>query len=154
MDGAVSEFVEKIGRYFEQQGLARSTGRVLGLLMLADEPLSLDTISQRLDISKASVSLGTRVLEAGQMVDRVTKRGDRRTYYQLAVEAWPRLFRQKNKTMNYLADLAAEGRRLVDGDSKAAVRLQLMEDFTRYLGDELDKALSQWPERQRAKERG
>jgi hypothetical protein len=46
-------FVESMGRYLGQYGLSRIGGRLLGLLMIAEEPLSLDDMATTLSVSRA-----------------------------------------------------------------------------------------------------
>src|SRR5215471_6211969 len=45
-------FVEGMGRYFEQFGISRIGGRILGFLMLAEEPVSLDDMATTLSVSR------------------------------------------------------------------------------------------------------
>src|SRR5436309_4951811 len=90
-DGLPTEktrFVEGMGRYFEQFGLSRIGGRVLGLLMLAEEPLSLDDMATTLSVSRASISTNIRLATASGLAELVTKPGDRRDYYLFTDDAW------------------------------------------------------------------
>ena len=48
-------FIEGMGMYFENQGIPRIGGRILGLLMVAHEPLSADAIARILKVSRASI---------------------------------------------------------------------------------------------------
>ncbi|MCK5448733.1 MAG: MarR family transcriptional regulator, partial [Gemmatimonadetes bacterium] len=57
------QFIERMGLAVERMGLTRTFGRLFGLLMVADRPLSLDEIVERLDVSKASVSTNARACE-------------------------------------------------------------------------------------------
>ena len=77
----LSRFIEGMGMYFENQGIPRIGGRILGLLMLAHSPLSAEDIASILSISRASVSTNFRLLLASGLVEKVTLRGDRSTYY-------------------------------------------------------------------------
>lgn len=77
-------FIERMGQHFEEDGLPRIAGRLLGHLMLVTEPQSLDGLAESLRVSKASVSNNTRLLESMGALERVTRPGDRRDYYQVA----------------------------------------------------------------------
>lgn len=142
------QYIEKYGTYFEAQGLPLSAGRVIGLLMVTEEPLTLDDIAERLEISKTSASTGTRLLESAAIVRRVTVRGQRRIHYTMAGDMWPEMFRQKIQTFTYLADLAAEGQAVVEADHQEVQgRLTSMEEFYRFLAAEMEMAVNRWVQR-------
>ncbi len=67
-------------------GLPRSLGEIYGLLFIVAEPLSLDDLVRLLGISKGSASQGLRTLRALGAVRETGKSGERRTYYEPAVE--------------------------------------------------------------------
>jgi len=67
-------------------GLPRSIGEIYGLLFISPEPLSLDDLVQRLGISKGSVSQGLRALKGLGAVREAAGDGERRTYYEPAIE--------------------------------------------------------------------
>ncbi len=69
-------------------GLPRSIGEIYGLLFISREPLSLDDLVQRLEISKGSASQGLRMLKSLGAVREANGNGgtERRTYYDPAVE--------------------------------------------------------------------
>ena len=67
-------------------GLPRSLGEIYGLLFISKEPLSLDDLVRLLGISKGSVSQGLRTLRTLGAVREATNNGDRRTYYEPAVD--------------------------------------------------------------------
>ncbi len=83
------QFIERMGLAVERMGLTRTFGRLFGLLMVADRPLSLDEIVERLDVSKASVSTNARACEELGLARRVGVRGDRRDYYEIAPRGTP-----------------------------------------------------------------
>lgn len=69
-------------------GLPRSIGEIYGLLFISREPLSLDDLVFRLNISKGSASQGLRMLKSLGAVREANGNGgaERRTYYEPAVE--------------------------------------------------------------------
>jgi DNA-binding transcriptional regulator GbsR (MarR family) len=48
----LSAFIESLGRYFENYGIPRIGGRILGLLLIAHAPLSAELISKVLKIRR------------------------------------------------------------------------------------------------------
>ena len=77
----LSRFVEGMGMYFENQGIPRIGGRMLGLLMIAHRPLSAEDLAAILKVSRASLSTNFRSLLLSGLVDKVTLYGDRTTYF-------------------------------------------------------------------------
>lgn len=67
-------------------GLPRSLGEIYGLLFISPIPLSLDDLVRQLGISKGSASQGLRTLRALGAVRESAGNGERRTYYEPAVE--------------------------------------------------------------------
>lgn len=67
-----TEFVDRMGLFFETIGGARTMGRVYGWLMICDPPeQSLTELAVSLSASKASVSTVARQLHEAGMVDRL-----------------------------------------------------------------------------------
>ncbi len=69
-------------------GLPKSIGEIYGLLYISAQPLSLDDLVERLQISKGSASQGLRMLKSLGAVREAQPNGqaERRTYYEPAVE--------------------------------------------------------------------
>lgn len=82
MNAAMWEMIEAGGRTAQSFGLSRLFGQIYMLLYLSSKPLSLDELAQHLGVSKASVSIASRKLEAWGAVKKVWVRGDRRDFYE------------------------------------------------------------------------
>ena len=80
------EMIEAGGRLAQTLGMPRSLGQIYGLLYLATEPLALDGIAEMLQISKASVSTGTRQLASFGAIRQVWVQGERRDYYEAVAD--------------------------------------------------------------------
>ena len=78
---ALSGFIEAMGMYFEDQGIPRIGGRMLGLLMIAHWPLTAQDIAAILGISRGSVSTNFRLLLTSGLAEKAAMPGDRTTYY-------------------------------------------------------------------------
>jgi DNA-binding transcriptional regulator GbsR (MarR family) len=81
---ARTRLVETGGRTSQDFGLGRIVGQVLVFLYLQPAECSLDTLEQELGLSKASVSVAARQLEALGLVSRVWVKGERKKYYRSA----------------------------------------------------------------------
>jgi DNA-binding MarR family transcriptional regulator len=109
LDPADERYIERVGRLFEADGAPRIAGRMLGLMMLASDPLSLEEISERLRVSKASASTNARQLETWGVLERATRPGDRRDYYRMADDLGARLVEARLERMRKVEALLEEG---------------------------------------------
>ena len=76
------EFIRITGELGAGLGLNRSIGQIYGLLYMSDAPLSLDTITTTLKMSKGSVSLNIRELEKWEAVRKIWVNGTRKDFYE------------------------------------------------------------------------
>ena len=83
-----NDVIHTIGEKAEKFGFSRIAGQLEGLLFLSPQPLSLDEMARRLEVSKASVSTNIRLLERWKLVRRVFNRGDWKNYYELRGRLW------------------------------------------------------------------
>lgn len=82
LDEAIWQMIEAGGRTAQSFGVSKLLGQIYMLLYLKNKPLSLSQIVHELKVSKASVSIACRQLDAFGAVRRVTQRGDRRDFYE------------------------------------------------------------------------
>lgn len=139
------EFVERMGRALEAEGLPRIAGRLFGFLMLREGPYSLDGLADALQVSKASVSTNGRLLERGGIVERTGRPGDRRDYYRLAPDAPDRTFeaaRERTRAMRELLEGSASS--LPPDLEVGRRRLERMAGLYGFLEDELASMLERW----------
>ena len=82
--------LDGLGQLADYFGFSSVMGQLFGTLLLSAEPLSLDDMTSRLGMSKASVSTNMRSLERMGMVRQVWVRGGsgRRKYYQAETDFW------------------------------------------------------------------
>jgi predicted transcriptional regulator len=73
---------DDIGHAYARYGLALTVGRVFGLLLASDQPLSLDEIAEQLGVSKSGASVAARDLERSGIVRRLGTAGSRRVVYE------------------------------------------------------------------------
>ncbi len=105
-----SEIIEKTGLLFEQFGMTRMSGRILGYLMVNDEPqVSFDEFTRELGASKSTISTNLRVLLQMVYIRQVTLHGDRKTYYTLNNElSWTDNIKARSGTIVVFLNLFSQ----------------------------------------------
>jgi DNA-binding transcriptional regulator GbsR (MarR family) len=128
-------FIERMGAALESQGLPRHAGRIFALLMLADEPLTLEEIAEELRISSGSASSNTRLLESLDIVERFTPRGERRVRHRVHEVPLPRLLSGTIGRLGKLTSTIREARTQLNSNRRTTVkRLKGMEEaFERFM---------------------
>ena len=67
-------------------GMPKSIGEIYGLLFVSPHPQPLDTLCQRLNMSKGSASQGLKMLRAFGAVKALYQPGDRRDHFTAEIE--------------------------------------------------------------------
>ncbi len=82
--------LDGLGQLLYYFGFSKVMGQLYGALLLSDKPLCLDDLVERLDISKASVSMNLRSIENLGMVRQVWVKGSsgRRKFYEAETDFW------------------------------------------------------------------
>jgi DNA-binding transcriptional regulator GbsR (MarR family) len=109
-------FIEDIGLYFEQMGLPRMAGRILGALLISDPPSqSITDLGDRLHASKSSISIMARLLMERGLIERVASPIPRRDYYRFKPGGWSIYMRQWLGLMSGLHQITERGLALMAG---------------------------------------
>ncbi len=135
MDQQTQQIVERMGLHFEQDGLPRIAGRLLGYLLLSAEPKSLDELAEALRVSKSSVSTDARLLERMGTVERVAQLGDRRDFYRIACDLPERIGALWAERLKQMAGLLSDALGAPAAESESVQRrlsrgLRMMEVLT------------------------
>lgn len=140
----VRHFIEDISLYFEQMGLPRMAGRVLGVLLISDPPAqSLTDLSELLQASKSSISTTTRLLTEMGLIERAASPRPRQVYFQFKPGGWVIFIRQRLKLWASLHQIAERGLELLaDRDPSLRERLQEAHDMFSAIEEELPALLA------------
>ncbi|MEW5929949.1 MAG: MarR family transcriptional regulator [Gemmatimonadota bacterium] len=145
MHPAVQEFVERMGRMMEADGLPRSAGRIFGFLLLAEAPFSLDELAEKLRVSKASVSTNARLLEQAGLLERSSAPGDRRDFYQMRPDAWEQMLRVARRRWETMQAALEDGEASLPPEMGVARgRLAEAARFHAFLLGEGESLLARW----------
>jgi DNA-binding transcriptional regulator GbsR (MarR family) len=120
-------FIEDIGLFFEQMGLPRMGGRILGVLLISDPAVqSLTELAEALQASKSAISSATRLLLEAELIERVPGPAARQEYYRFRNGSWVTFMRQRLEVMTDLHQITERGLELIK-DKPVALRERLME---------------------------
>jgi DNA-binding transcriptional regulator GbsR (MarR family) len=124
-------FIEDIGLFFEQMGMPRMAGRILGVLLIADPPAqSITDIAATLIASKSSVSTMARLLVEDGLIERVAAPVPRRDYYRFKPGGWILYMRRWLSLMSELHRITERGMLLLaDKPPEMQQRLQEAHDL-------------------------
>ncbi len=118
-------FVEDTGLFFEQMGLPRMAGRILGVLLISDpEAQSIPDLAQSLTASKSAISSITRLLTEVGLIERVASPIPRRVYYHFKPGGWIQYLRHWIELMSELHQITERGLSLMQ-DKPASLRARL-----------------------------
>jgi DNA-binding transcriptional regulator GbsR (MarR family) len=120
-------FIEDISLYFEQMGLPRMAGRILGVLLISDPTeVSMIDLCEQLQASKSSISTNARLLDEMSLIERAASPVPRQIYYRFTPGGWVTFMRMRLKLMASLHEIAERGLELLK-DEEPALRSRLQE---------------------------
>jgi DNA-binding transcriptional ArsR family regulator len=143
---AVRRFVERMAALLAEWGFPRMAGRVLLVMMAADEEaLTAAELSERLGVSPAAISGALRYLTQLRMVVREPVPGSRRDRYRMPSDVWYEVGLGEVPMFSTLAQLAGDGVAALGGTQTAAgARVARMREFYQFMQDELPTLLERW----------
>jgi DNA-binding transcriptional regulator GbsR (MarR family) len=140
------DFAEEVGLFFEQTGLPRIAGRVLGWLLISDPPYqTLNELMEALRASKGSISTMTRLLIQMGFIERFSLPGQRRDYFRIKPGAWYQITQRHLLQLTSFRQLAERGLGLLkDDDPQLQRRLADVREMYAFFEQELPAVLQRW----------
>ena len=141
------QFAEEVGIAFEQTGLPRMAGRILGWLLVADPPhQSMEQLTSALTASKGSISTTTRLLIHHGLIERISLPGVRHDYFRLRSDTWQHMIgRGLTGEIRMFRQLAEHGLDLLGEKTTANSKwLKEMLDVYTFLEQEFPALLERW----------
>ncbi|MDX2127436.1 MAG: MarR family transcriptional regulator [Chloroherpetonaceae bacterium] len=143
------EVIREYGDGYHAFGLNRIMGNIVGLLIIASEPQSLDEICKQLGRTKGVVSQIMRRLVERNLVRKVLSTGTRKDYYEVHPSVFENAFRNnleliRNNTRiaNRLKDLAEQSKH--ESLEPLQLRLSEMARFYELTVDHYERFLAEW----------
>jgi DNA-binding transcriptional regulator GbsR (MarR family) len=141
------QFIENIGLHFEEYGVPRIGGRILGLLLASSRPVSPEEMSAVLQVSRSSVSTNLRTLVMTGLADRVSLPGERSDFYVFADEAWEKSLEMRLDGIQSLHEMAVDGLKGLDEQHPARARLEEILAWTEMTQVAFESLIQQWQSR-------
>ncbi len=143
------QFIQDYGLAYQSFGLPRLMGYIVAVLLQADAPVSLDEITDELQVSKGPVSQIMRRLREHNLVQRVWVPGSRRDYYRAEPDIFGQAFANHAALLGQNLVLARKYSALIaDSDEPVdpafAVRTEEMVRFYSLMEKHLTAFLDEW----------
>jgi DNA-binding transcriptional regulator GbsR (MarR family) len=140
----LSKFIEGMGIYFENQGVPRIGGRILGLLMITESPLSSESLASFLRVSAGSISTNIRLLITTGLVEKISIHGDRTTYFVFSETAWEELMVVSIQKAAIFKKIVQLGLTALPAGDISRRRLERAVEWTEFATDVYRKGLQEW----------
>jgi len=128
----------------ERAGMPRMVARILGWLLICEPPAqSSAEIAGALGVSRASVSIATRLLEATGLIRRTAVPGTRSHRFVLEPDVFMNL--EAAERFGAWREIAERGLRLLDDpEGERGARLRAARDFYGYVEREVPKIIDRF----------
>lgn len=143
----LSQFIENMGLHFEDYGIPRIGGRILGLLLVSSRPVSPEEMSEVLQVSRSSISTNLRTLLMAGLAERVSLPGERSDYYVFSDDAWESSLEMRLEGIQSLQEMAEEGLQGLEQDHPARKRLQEVLEWSELVQKSYEKLIKAWQSR-------
>ena len=88
------DILQLAGTLCASMNLPRILGQLYALLYINEEPISMDEITDKLNVSKGNVSVNIKILEGWGAVKKVWVKGSRKNFYTANSDIW-QIFRER-----------------------------------------------------------
>lgn len=124
------EFSEQLGYIVDNTGwMPRLNGRVLGLILVSDEPLSQADLAERLQTSSGAISTAIRVLLEKGLLEHVSGPLSRRKYFRVPSSAWFAIHEDSLRTVHRYQEIAERALESLEAGGTVEGNLNRMRDY-------------------------
>ncbi|MBN8209250.1 GbsR/MarR family transcriptional regulator [Bacillus sp. NTK071] len=83
LENARERVIESISKNMDIYSVTPSVGRLYGAMFFEENPMTLDEMKDKLQMSKTSMSTGVRTLIDLNMIEKVWRKGERKDLYEV-----------------------------------------------------------------------
>lgn len=154
-DALRTSIITAYAEAYHKMGYSTLMGKIVALLLLSPEPMSLDDICANLGMSKGPVSQIMRRLRDHNLVEKLWVPGERKDYYSAAPDIFGQAFRNYRSSMRRNLQLAKgflERAQGLNGAGSAYTtdRMREMQAFYELMEQHNARFLEEWSTVQRA----
>lgn len=122
-------FIDKLGLYYENYGIPRIGGRIIGLILTAQAPVSAEEIVRALAVSRSSVSTNIRLLQMAGFLEVSPRQSGKADCFTLSGDAWLNAITARIEGFKNLKAIAAQRLSNPDVGESASKKVQEMADW-------------------------
>lgn len=137
-------FVDRYAEYWSSQGLSVIEGRMVGHLLLSDQPVTAEELAGASGASRGSVSTYTRRLVDIGFVRRVRRPGHRTHYFVMDADVWGGFLDNEHAYLEKQRVLASTALALMPPSGPAHERIQNMHGYMEWLLGYYGTLRSEW----------
>ncbi len=143
------EMIQVFGVTYQGIGLSKLMGQIIGLLLFYTKPLSLDQISEELNMSKGPVSQITRRLHDSNLIKKIWLPGDRKDYYEINPHLFANAFQSSIHITNANIQIAQNLKKNIENVESDQLeplmnRMNEMEHFYTLMAKHLNDFIEMW----------
>jgi DNA-binding MarR family transcriptional regulator len=143
----IDQYVEDVGIHYERLGLNRTAARIIGVLLVSDEPTDAEELKSTLGVAKSSLSVALRQLEQYGLLTRTRKPKASRDSYRLVDNMFEASFRSKLAELTAFGELAMRGVDLLPESTDARARLVRLSELYAFMEQEIAAVFERWDAR-------
>jgi len=141
----VADFAEGYSNF----GLNPLMGRIVGLLIISEDPQSLDDFVDKLEMSKGPISQICRRLKERGLIEKVWIPGDRKDYYKAADDIFGKAYANQIAKMQKNIEIAEKYLSLAESmessDAEFIKRqMKVMKSFYELMDEYNEKFMDAW----------
>lgn len=149
----IADFAEGYSNF----GLNPLMGRIVGLLIISEEPQSLDDFVEKLEMSKGPISQICRRLKERDLIEKVWIPGDRKDYYQAADDIFGKAYENQINKMQQNIEIAEKYLALAQSSDSARAsfvegQMEEMKSFYKLMDEYNKKFMNAWEEKRKEAE--
>lgn len=140
--------MERMGQMLAGGGMPKVAGRLWAYLLICDPPQqSAGELAENLHASRGAISGAVRILETAGLVQRTSRRGDRKEYFHVPPGSIVSVLNARLPATRAWRELAEQGLALLaDRPPAGRARLQELRDVYAFMEQELPSMLERFLE--------
>ncbi len=141
---AKNEFIQAWGTFGSEWGINRTMAQIHALLLVSAEPLSTEDIMEQLEVSRGNVNMNTRDLIAWGIVYRVTKKGERKEFFEADKDIYKVAIKimneRRKRELGPVLETLRELKQVKGSDAEAKEFKKVLADISSF-GENTDKMI-------------